>query len=139
MSLVTRLWFDETGAVLTVELVIILTVLVMALVVGITALRDALVTELGDTAAGIGSLNQSYSFGGIIGHCAFTAGSFFTDLPDTDVDDPDPDDGTVSGIIVCSMVATPEGGQLARVTTDRGSVTFQEDADGDGMNVSIEN
>jgi hypothetical protein len=131
-------WFDETGAVLTVELVIILTVVVLALVVGLTALRDALVTELGDVSASIGSLNQSYSFGGIVGHCAATAGSFWLDQPDVS-DDVGSQSGGSGCIVVCAVAATPEGQPATIVSTDQGTVTFQPGADGDDVNIRVSN
>lgn len=77
------LWMDESGAVVSAELIIILTILVCGTVVGFTTLRDALVTELGDVANAIGSLNQSYSFGGVAGHHAACNGSLWNDAPDT--------------------------------------------------------
>jgi hypothetical protein len=48
----------------------------------LTTLRDQVVQELGDLAAAIGAINQSYSFSGVTGPSASTAGSVFADLKD---------------------------------------------------------
>ena len=66
-----RLLNDETGALLSAELVIVMTLLMCAMIVGVGALRDAIVTELADVGAAIGAFNQSYSIGGVRSlHCA---------------------------------------------------------------------
>jgi hypothetical protein len=46
---------------LTFEWILVITVLVIGVVGGMSAARDALLTELGDVAEGIVSLDQSYS------------------------------------------------------------------------------
>lgn len=78
----SRLWVDESGAVLSSEVVLLSTILVLGMIVGLAAFRDSVVQELGDIAGAIGSLNQSYNFGGITACCASVAGSNFTDLAD---------------------------------------------------------
>jgi Flp pilus assembly pilin Flp len=82
MNVLRRLWKEQDGAIISSELVLVGTMLVIGMVTGINAVQTAVVTELGDTASAIGSVNQSYSYGGIRGHCARTAGSFWIDLPD---------------------------------------------------------
>ena len=52
MQIVSRLWRDENGFVMTSEAVIIATVL-LGLLVGWSAVRIAIVSELADTAAAI--------------------------------------------------------------------------------------
>ena len=61
MQLFNRLWHDERGFVVSSELILLATIVVIGLLVGITVWRDAVVQELGDTGAAIGQLNQSYS------------------------------------------------------------------------------
>jgi hypothetical protein len=68
MKLLQRLWADETAFVVTTELVLVATILVIGTVVGLATVRDAVVAELADVAAAIGSINQSYSWSGISGH-----------------------------------------------------------------------
>src|SRR3954467_14006037 len=82
MSIVKRLWKDETGFVISTELILIATILVIGLIAGLTTLRDQVVQELGDLATAIGAINQSYSFSGVTGHTSRTAGSQYFDLID---------------------------------------------------------
>ena len=75
---------DERGAIISAELIIILTVVVLALVVGWNAVAAALVGELTDVAGSLGSLNQSYSFRGVsAGEHATCSGSGFVDSGST--------------------------------------------------------
>lgn len=108
MNLLSRLWQDQSGAVVSAELVIIATILVLGAIVGLTTVRDQVVQELGDLAAAVASLNQSYSFSGITGHHSSTAGSIFSDLLDS-CDGPDAAAAPASCIDVCGVAATPEG------------------------------
>jgi Flp pilus assembly pilin Flp len=58
--LVRRLWREDEG-VLTFEWILLITVLVIGVVGGLSAARDGLLTELGDVAEGMISLDQSFS------------------------------------------------------------------------------
>ena len=77
-----KLWNDECGAILSAELVLVMTIVGLGMVVGLKAIQASVVQELGDVAASFGSINQSYSFSGITGHHSSTAGSFFNDTTD---------------------------------------------------------
>jgi hypothetical protein len=77
-----RLWNDEVGFVISFELMLVATILVIGMIVGLTTIRDQLIQELGDVAAAIAGVNQSYSYAGVTGHFSSTAGSNFTDLID---------------------------------------------------------
>ncbi len=78
---------DEAGFIVSAELVLIATILVIGLVVGLSEVQHAVNSELNDVAEAIGCLNQSYSFSGF-NKCdgpnihAFTRGSAFADLTD---------------------------------------------------------
>ena len=61
MQLLQRLWRDDRGAVLSIELILIGSVLILALIVGLAAFRDSVIQELGDSGAAIGKLNQGYT------------------------------------------------------------------------------
>lgn len=83
------LWSDDRGFIITAELVMIATIVVLGLIAGLTCVRDAVTCELTDVADSIGSLNQSYSYSGMHGcwtpRCgthAYTAGSAFYDCED---------------------------------------------------------
>jgi hypothetical protein len=81
--MIQRLWRDETGAVISAELVMVMTILVLGAIVGLVSVRDQVVQELADLGAAIARLNQSYSFSAISGHHGSTAGSVFADTLDS--------------------------------------------------------
>ena len=55
---------DEAGAVISSELVLVLTILVLSLVVGLTEVAVAVNNELNDISNAIGSVKQDYAFTG---------------------------------------------------------------------------
>ena len=79
---------DESGVIISAELVLVLTICVLGAIVGLSHLAMSVNAELEDIAQAIGALDQSYSFAGYtcceIGHVASsaTAGSKFTDAAD---------------------------------------------------------
>lgn len=58
-NFVSRIWSEEEG-VLTFEWILLTTVLVIGIVGGVAAVRDALIDELGDIAQALCALDQSY-------------------------------------------------------------------------------
>jgi hypothetical protein len=81
------LLLDEAGFIVSAELVLISTVLVIGLVVGLSEVQHAIVSELNDVGDAIGSLNQSFCFSGFSvrkrGGCGSeSAGSCFVDTAD---------------------------------------------------------
>lgn len=82
MKVLTQLCRDEAGFIVSAELVLIGTILVLGMIVGLATVRDQVVQELGDFALAIGQINQSYSFSGITGHSSSVAGSQFVDTLD---------------------------------------------------------
>ena len=54
----------KAGFILSAELVMIATILVIGLLVGLVTIRNQMIAELKDTADSIGSLNQSFMFTG---------------------------------------------------------------------------
>lgn len=77
-----KLLHDEAGFVISTELVLIATILVIGMVVGQTTLRDQVVTEISDTADAISAIDQSYEFSTVTGHSSSIAGSEFNDGSD---------------------------------------------------------
>ena len=82
MNRIQRFSADEHGFVVSSELVLIGTILVLGVVVGLATVRDQVVQELGDLALAISNINQSYSFSGVTGHTSSVAGSIFDDQLD---------------------------------------------------------
>lgn len=87
-NLTNTLWNDQAGFIVSIELILISTIAIIGLITGMTAVRDAVVSELSDVAGAVQDLNQSYSFNGVTGHSASTSGSDFIDATDH-CDDPD--------------------------------------------------
>ena len=81
-----KLWNDECGAIISAELVLVMTILGIGMIVGLKAVQLAVVQELNDVAAAVGSINQSYSYAGLANYCGeyggWTAGSSYTDHGD---------------------------------------------------------
>ncbi|WP_299468643.1 hypothetical protein [uncultured Gimesia sp.] len=82
MNMLSKFWNDEAGFVVSSDLVLIGTILVLGVVVGLATVRDQVVQELGDLALAISNINQSYSFSGVTGHTSSVAGSIFDDQLD---------------------------------------------------------
>ena len=73
----------QKGFVISAEIILIATIMVLCMIVGLTGVRDAIVTELADVGDAIGNIAQSYSYYGVTGHHASTNGSAFQDVADT--------------------------------------------------------
>lgn len=82
MKVLTQLWRDDSGFIISAELVLVATILVIGMIVGLATLRDQVVQELGDVGAAISQIVQSYSWSGITGHTSSVAGSFQVDTTD---------------------------------------------------------
>ena len=86
-----KLWLDEGGALVSAELILALTILVITLVVGAEALSTAISTEIADFGSAIASVDQSYTVNGVQGHGSTnkTSSSFVdqADFCDTSTDD----------------------------------------------------
>lgn len=84
--MLTRLYLDDAGFIISAELVLVATLLVIGLIVGLSEAQHAVVAELNDVGDAIGKLNQSYAFTGFSkwkkGGGTFTRGSWFNDSAD---------------------------------------------------------
>ena len=58
------LWNDEAGVILSAELVLISTILVLGMIVGLVELQCSVVSELSDLSSAFGNFNQSYTTSG---------------------------------------------------------------------------
>lgn len=77
-----KLWHDQTGFIVSVELVLLATVILLGLLTGMTAIRDSVISEMSDVAGAVQDLNQGYRIYGTRGHSASTAGMDFRDYRD---------------------------------------------------------
>lgn len=83
MTLFHRLWADDAGFVVSAELILVATLLVIGLIVGLTALRNQVVQELVDVGQAIGSISQSYAYAGAMKRgVGATDGSWYGDKID---------------------------------------------------------
>ena len=82
MRMFNELLSDENGFIVSSELILIATNLVIALVVGLQTVRDAVLQELGDVGAAIGAISQDYSYSGATGHASTINGSLYVDGED---------------------------------------------------------
>ena len=55
---------DESGVIISAELALVLTIAVLAMVVGLSEVAVAVTTELNDISNAIGAMNQSYGYTG---------------------------------------------------------------------------
>ncbi len=60
-----KLFNDEAGFVVSAELVLVLTIAVLGMVVGLTAVRDSISQELVDLSDAFGAVNQTFNVVGI--------------------------------------------------------------------------
>jgi len=86
-ALLIRLTRDETGFIVSAELVLVATIAVLSMVVGLSELSHAINQELEDVASAFGAVNQSYLYEGMEGHHGRWAGGTFSDqFDDCDCD-----------------------------------------------------
>jgi Flp pilus assembly pilin Flp len=65
MKLLRKLWKDEAGFIVSAELVLVATMLVIGMIVGLTVVRNQVVQELGDLGAALGMISQGYEYTGV--------------------------------------------------------------------------
>jgi hypothetical protein len=74
-KLLGKCWKDDAGALIAIEFLFVATILVIGTVVGLTAIRNAVNTELTELANAILSLNPSFTISGVSGCGASVDGS----------------------------------------------------------------
>ena len=63
-----KLYNDEAGVIISAELVLVLTIAVLAMVVGLSEVAVAINTELNDLSNAFGSIDQSFKYTGFEGN-----------------------------------------------------------------------
>jgi len=99
----------QAGFIVSAELILIATILVIGLIVGMVAVRNATNAELEDVAEAIGALDQSYLFAGVQdtnGAISWTAGSTWIDNIDAGIEGGDGDS------VVMNRSAGTDSGEL---------------------------
>lgn len=110
MKLVNELFNDEAGFVVSSELVLIGTILVIGMITGLATLRDGVIQELADLSLAIGTVSQTYQFNGVIAHTSATNGSTFVDQTDYCETNNAPVAATAPGCMDLATAGTVEGG-----------------------------
>lgn len=82
LTAVLTLWKDESGFIVSAELVLIGTIAVLAMVVGLSEVASAINQELEDVASAFGAMNQSFRYSGLTGHGGTSNGTSFQDQVD---------------------------------------------------------
>lgn len=80
--ILTALHQDETGFIISAELVLISTIAVVGMVVGLAEVAYGVNEELEDVGSAVGQIQQSYCISGTCGHKAHVCGSEFCDVFD---------------------------------------------------------
>lgn len=107
-----RLWREEHGAIVSAEIMLVASILVIGVIVGLKSVRDSVITELADVAQALANVNQSYSFSGASGHHAFSGGGQFSDNADfCDRWDAN-DQGNSKCVLICQNTAPVVEGNL---------------------------
>jgi|GEM_PF-1496616 len=119
-----RLLSEETGFIISVELILIATIAVLGLIVCLTTVRNAIVSELSDVSGALQDLNQCFKFAGVNGHSGTSHGSDYNDATDL-CDDADDTSGAADNCIVFDAEPEDEsaGGEGG------GEVTSYENSD----------
>ncbi len=82
MNILNALKNDENGFIVSAELVLVGTILVIGMIVGLTELSYGVNEELEDVGSAIGCINQTYYYTLASGHKGKVVGSRFRDFAD---------------------------------------------------------
>lgn len=85
-----QLWQDDTGVVVSADLVLVLTIAVLSMIVGLNELASGIIHELADVGDAFGHLDQSYTVSSFAsphtlppgGDKSRVSASLFIDAPD---------------------------------------------------------
>jgi hypothetical protein len=64
-QIMRKLFNDEVGFVISAELVLVMTIAVLAMVVGLASVRDAVTQEMNDISQAFGAVSQTYQVTGL--------------------------------------------------------------------------
>ena len=105
---------DETGFVVSTELMLVGTVLVIGMLVGLVSVRDQVVQEMGDLAEAASDFDQSYTFAGWSGLWSEVSASDFIDKTDfCDVAEGQKFDRACAIYSACIFVQAPPSEEMA--------------------------
>ena len=80
---IRNLWNDDAGFIISAELVLVATIVVIGMIVGLTSVRNQVVQELVDVGQAVGNMSQSYAYAGVAKKdMAYTDGAGYIDKAD---------------------------------------------------------
>ena len=82
MNLLYALYHDEAGFIVSAELILVSTIVVLGSIVGLSEIAHGVNQELEDVGSAIGSVNQTYKYTGFTGAKGRQVGSRFYDFAD---------------------------------------------------------
>ena len=82
MKMLNRLWNDEAGLVISSELVFVTSIAAIGMIVGLSAARDGITSELADVGDSVTEYNQGYHVVSIQGYGVAISGSQYLDGTD---------------------------------------------------------
>ena len=82
LKLLTHLYNDDAGFIVSAELILISTIVVLGCMVGLSEVSHGINEELEDVGSAFGSVNQSFTFSGFSGAKGRIVGSRFFDFKD---------------------------------------------------------
>ena len=109
LNFAKKLWMDETGVIISAELVLVLTIPVLGCLVGLREVSIGVIHELADISNAWGALDQSYQYVGFESSDGTkvkskVCGGIWTD----EVDSCDSCSGTAN-LLACDVPALTEG------------------------------
>jgi hypothetical protein len=81
-TIISRFWSEQDGAIVSAEIMLVATILVLGVIVGLKSVRDSVVTELADVAQAFANVDQSFCYSSVSGHAANSGGGDFNDQTD---------------------------------------------------------
>lgn len=120
------LFADDRAFVITVEYLLVVVLALLGLLVGLVAVRDAVISEISDLAGSVQDINQCYSINGTDGHSGQTHGMSFTDEVDF-CDDAEDTAGEADNCIVFDASPSDEGGEVSTEGLDA-AIDFSDGA-----------
>ena len=81
--MLSQLWNDDAGYIISTEMLLIFVILVLGLIAGLANLRMAIVNELTESGLALLNLSQSYTIAGLTGCSGSSGASGMTDSSGT--------------------------------------------------------
>jgi hypothetical protein len=79
MRTINRFWNEQEGAIVSAEIMLVGTLLVIGVIVGLKSVRDSVVTELADIAQALDNTSQSYWYNGQRNYYGGSSGASYSD------------------------------------------------------------